>query len=163
MIRHSPLRAAAQQRLLECLPWLACGLLWLATPAGAQGISPGELPADGYKLPGGIEPIVHLRSYYFDQESLAGKPSTAWALGGWAGLRTPWLGDVVQLGVVGYTSHRGSSQWRTLLPVYQISNHARGHFPCRQDGVCMQPEHAVPQFFYPQLQLWRILKPGHLK
>ena len=106
MIRHSPLRAAAQQRLLECLPWLACGLLWLATPAGAQGISPGELPADGYKLPGGIEPIVHLRSYYFDQESLAGKPSTAWALGGWAGLRTPWLGDVVQLGVVGYTSHR---------------------------------------------------------
>jgi hypothetical protein len=96
-------------------PWcarrtrLACGcaaLLAAAAGAGAQGIAPGNLPADGTKLPGGIEPVLHLRTYYFDQESLTGVPSVAWALGGWAGLRSPWLGDVLQLGVVGYTSQR---------------------------------------------------------
>jgi hypothetical protein len=89
-----------------CAAWCAAGLLAVSAAASAQGISPGELPKDGTKLPGGIEPVLHLRSYYFDQESLAGKPSTAWALGGWAGLRTPWLGELVQLGVVGYTSQR---------------------------------------------------------
>jgi hypothetical protein len=81
-------------------------LLAIACAAAAQGVAPGELPAEGYKLPGGIEPVLHLRSYYFDQESLAGDASTAWALGGWAGLRSPWWGDAVQLGVVGYTSQR---------------------------------------------------------
>ena len=30
---------------------------------------------------GGFEPLLQLRTYYFDQESLSGKPSTAWALG----------------------------------------------------------------------------------
>ena len=30
--------------------------------------------------------------------------STAWALGSWAGLRSQWCGDTVQLSVVGYTS-----------------------------------------------------------
>jgi hypothetical protein len=33
-------------------------------------------------------------------------PSAAWAIGGWAGLRSPWWGDVFQLGIVGYTSQR---------------------------------------------------------
>lgn len=84
----------------------AAGLIAIAAAASAQGIAPGDLPKEGTKLPGGIEPVLHLRSYYFDQEDLNGKPSTAWALGGWAGLRTPWLGEVVQLGVVGYTSQR---------------------------------------------------------
>jgi hypothetical protein len=88
---------------------LACGcaaLLALAAGAGAQGLAPGDLPADGYRLPGGIEPVLHLRTYYFAQESLTDVPSVAWTLGGWAGLRSPWWGDVLQLGVVGYTSQR---------------------------------------------------------
>ena len=81
--------------------------LWLGSAAAlAQGVSPGELPAEGYTLPGGIQPVLQLRTYYFDQDSLSGVPSVAWALGGWAGVRTPWLGDVLQLGVVGYTSQR---------------------------------------------------------
>jgi hypothetical protein len=61
---------------------------------------------EGYKLPGGFEPILHLRTFYFDQESTSGVPSVAWALGGWAGLRSPWWGDLLQLEVVGYTSQK---------------------------------------------------------
>ena len=45
--------------------------------ASAQGIYPGELSKDGYKLPGGFEPVLQLRTYYFDQESLTGSQSTA--------------------------------------------------------------------------------------
>lgn len=78
----------------------------IAAGASAQGIAPGDLPTDGYRLPGGIEPVLQLRTYYFDQESLTGVPSRTWALGGWAGLRTPWIGEAFQLGLVGYTSQR---------------------------------------------------------
>lgn len=70
----------------------------------AQGIYPGDLPKDGYRLPGGIEPIVHLRTYYFDSESTSGKPTEAWALGGWVGFRTPWWGDFFQAGANYYVS-----------------------------------------------------------
>jgi hypothetical protein len=78
----------------------------LVTTVTAQGIYPGGPTKDSYKLPGDFEPVVHLRTYYFDSESLTGVPSEAWALGGWAGLRSPWWGDVFQIGVVGYTSQR---------------------------------------------------------
>lgn len=70
----------------------------------AQGIYPGDLPKDGTRLPGGIEPIVHLRTYYFDAESTSGTQSQAWALGGWVGLRTPWWGDFFQAGANYYVS-----------------------------------------------------------
>ncbi|MFI4929268.1 MAG: OprD family outer membrane porin [Burkholderiales bacterium] len=91
-------------------PWLRrsvalCGVA-MASGVSAQGIYPGALSNDGYKLPGGFEPVAQLRTYYFDAESLTGSPSAAWALGGWAGLRSPWWGDVVQLGLLGYTSQR---------------------------------------------------------
>lgn len=74
--------------------------------ASAQGIYPGDASGDGHTLPGGFEPVLHLRTYYFDQESTSGVRSTAWALGGWAGLRSPWWGDLFQMGIVGYTSQR---------------------------------------------------------
>ena len=54
----------------------------------------------------GIEPIVHLRTYFWNSRDTSGAPSEAWALGGWAGLKTRWYGDVFQLGVIGYTSQR---------------------------------------------------------
>ncbi len=82
-----------------------CALL-AAPLASAQGIYAGDLSKEGYKLPGGFEPVLQLRTYYFDQESLTGSPSTAWALGGWAGLRSPWWGDLFQVGIVGYTSQK---------------------------------------------------------
>lgn len=91
-------------------PWrnasVAIGALLAASVAAAQGISPGELPKEGFKLPGGIEPVLQLRTYYFDQESTSGAPSTAWALGGWVGARSPWWGDVFQAAVNFYTSQR---------------------------------------------------------
>jgi hypothetical protein len=74
--------------------------------ACAQGIYPGDPSKEGYKLPRGIEPVIQLRTYYFDQESTSGVPSEAWALGGWAGLRSPWWGDFFQAAVNFYTSQR---------------------------------------------------------
>jgi hypothetical protein len=74
--------------------------------ASAQGIYPENAAQDAYALPGGFEPVLHLRTYYLDQESLTGVPSAAWALGGWAGLRSPWWYDLFQAGLVGYTSQR---------------------------------------------------------
>ena len=82
-----PSELSGHRRRRAAAAWVVALLLPVA--AAAQGISPGDLPKEGTALPGGIEPVLHLRSYYFDQESLSGKPSTAWALGGWAGLRTP--------------------------------------------------------------------------
>jgi hypothetical protein len=76
----------------------------LAGPAFAQGIYPGELCKDGYKLPGGFEPVLQLRTYYFDQESTSSTENEAWALGGWAGVRSPWWSNMVQAGLVVYTS-----------------------------------------------------------
>lgn len=93
-----------QCRLRTVLPAL-CSLVMAAT-ASAQGIYPGDLSKDGYKLPGGFEPVLQLRTYYFDQDSLTGVPSAAWALGGWAGLKSPWWGDFFQVGVIGYTSQK---------------------------------------------------------
>ena len=88
--------------------WLLVAMCCAGMAAGvaAQGISPGDLSRDGYKLPGGFEPVLQLRTYYFDQESLTGAQSDAWAIGGWAGLRSPWWGDLFQLGFVGYTSQK---------------------------------------------------------
>ena len=56
--------------------------------------------------PYGFSPILHLRTYDFDSDSLTGSKTAAWALGGWAGITTGFLGDVFQAGVVGYTSQR---------------------------------------------------------
>ena len=100
-------RSVALERAVRCARTAMVCALGLAVGMGlasAQGLSPGDAPADSFKLPYGFDPVVQLRTFYFDAESATGKPSVAWALGGWAGLRSPWFGDVVQLGVVGYTS-----------------------------------------------------------
>jgi len=82
-----------------------CSVGMVAT-AFAQGIYPGDPTKDAYTLSGGFEPVVQLRTFYFESESLTGSPSAAWALGGWAGLRSPWWGDLFQAGIVGYTSQK---------------------------------------------------------
>ena len=82
--------------------WAAISCLALAGAAAAQGAAPPA--AAGEKPFGGFEPVLHLRTYYLDQESLTGAPASAWAFGGWAGLRSPWWGDMFQVGLVGYTS-----------------------------------------------------------
>ena len=85
---------------------LAMCSVGIAATASAQGLYPGNPSKDAYTLPGGFEPVVQLRTFYFESESLTGSPSAAWALGGWAGLRSPWWGDLFQVGIVGYTSQK---------------------------------------------------------
>ncbi len=70
-----------------------------------QYVQPGS-PETKVDWPYGLRPILHLRTYYFDAESLTNTPSEAWAIGGWAGLTSGFIGDVFQVGVVGYTSQR---------------------------------------------------------
>jgi hypothetical protein len=85
---------------------LAMSCVGMAAGAAAQGVYPGDLSKDGYKLPGGFEPVLQLRTYYLDEEKTSGAKSGAWAIGGWAGLRSPWWGDLFQVGVVGYTTQK---------------------------------------------------------
>lgn len=47
---------------------------------------------------------LHARSYLFDSSSDGESGAAAWAIGGWAGYETGWIGDVLQFGVLGYTS-----------------------------------------------------------
>lgn len=82
----------------------ALAILAEAGLAGAQGIVPGDPAPSAYTLPYGFEPSVQLRTYLFNARSSSGAPSEAWALGGWAGVRSPWFGDRFQFGIVGYTS-----------------------------------------------------------
>lgn len=48
---------------------------------------------------------LQLRTYFFDKLNPAPKnPNQAWALGGWLGYQSGWLGDVFSFGLTGYTS-----------------------------------------------------------
>jgi hypothetical protein len=79
---------------------LAALLLALADPAAAQDAA-SELRRF---LWDDASALLHLRSYYLDRSNPAPPNNVAWAGGGWAGYETGWLYDVLQLGVVGYTS-----------------------------------------------------------
>jgi hypothetical protein len=54
----------------------------------------------------GLAPVAHLRTYFWNGQSTKGDPSEAWAAGGWAGFTTRWYGDILQLGILGYTSQK---------------------------------------------------------
>jgi hypothetical protein len=48
---------------------------------------------------------LQLRTYFYDKLNPAPKnPNQAWALGGWLGYESGWLGDVLSFGLTGYTS-----------------------------------------------------------
>lgn len=47
---------------------------------------------------------LHLRSYLFDRYNNQGDNPAAWAIGGWAGYQTGWIDNILQFGVVAYTS-----------------------------------------------------------
>jgi hypothetical protein len=99
---------ATRGRHMETFPYraavwtLALSLLLATADAAGEG---NDAVVDAFQ---GIEPIVHLRTYYWDSQSTSGSLSEAWALGGRAGLRTRWYGDVLQLGVLGYTSQNST-------------------------------------------------------
>jgi hypothetical protein len=47
---------------------------------------------------------LHLRSYLLDRTDTTGSDPAAWAGGGWIGYESDWIGDVLKVGAVGYTS-----------------------------------------------------------
>lgn len=47
---------------------------------------------------------INIRTYYFDRHKFDGSESEAWAIGGWAGLRTGYFLDHFAFGLTGYTS-----------------------------------------------------------
>ena len=48
---------------------------------------------------------LQLRTYFFDRRNPAPQnDNQAWAIGGWLGYRSGWLGDAFSLGLTGYTS-----------------------------------------------------------
>src|SRR5438045_827356 len=46
----------------------------------------------------------NFRTYYFDRSDFSGAEKQAWAIGGWAGLKTGYFLDHIAFGVTGYTS-----------------------------------------------------------
>ena len=94
--------------------WRRLGVLVFAVWTGpteaegftAQGIYPGDAASDAIKLPYDFEALIRPRTFYKRTETLTDTEQQAWALGGFAGLRSPWFGELVQFGVVGYTSQR---------------------------------------------------------
>jgi hypothetical protein len=103
---NSPLSIAPRRRTRRWRALAFAIAAGAAIPVCAQGIYPGNPVKGAFLLPGDIEPVVHLRTFYWDQETIDNKQQTSWALGGWAGLRSPWLGDVVQLAINGYLSQK---------------------------------------------------------
>lgn len=76
----------------------------LAACAMAHAADPGESIVDAFGRDS--EVTLHLRSYYFDRLNPGDVQNAAWAIGGWAGYKTGWIADALQLGAVGYTSQR---------------------------------------------------------
>lgn len=61
-----PRVSSASSRTVRLLAVAGALLVQLnGSMASAQGIYPGNLSKDGYKLPGGFEPVVQLRTYHF--------------------------------------------------------------------------------------------------
>ncbi len=48
--------------------------------------------------------MFNLRTYYFDRNKFDGSESEAWAIGGWAGVKTGYFLDHIALAATGYTS-----------------------------------------------------------
>ena len=46
----------------------------------------------------------NFRTLYFDRNKFDGSESEAWAIGGWAGLKTGYFLDHIAFGATGYTS-----------------------------------------------------------
>jgi len=77
---------------------LALALAWGGT-ARASGSLADALGRDS-------EVTLHFRTYYFDRLNPGDVTNAAWAIGGWAGYRSGWIGDLLRFGVVGYTSQK---------------------------------------------------------
>jgi hypothetical protein len=84
---------------------VVCSSAAVAAGFTAQGIMPGDPDPNSVKL-GDVEAAIRPRMFYKNTDTLTGTEQEAWALGGLAGIRTPWVADLLQFAVVGYTSQR---------------------------------------------------------
>jgi hypothetical protein len=87
-------RARSRWRRAAAAPLL---VMALTPPALAQAALADALGRDS-------ELTLHLRTYYFDRLNPKPPDNAAWAIGGWVGYRTGWIGDALRFGVAGYTS-----------------------------------------------------------
>jgi len=76
MTSANALAVPSPTRILRRLT-AALAVLALSTMAGAQGIYAGDPGKETYKLPGDFEPVMQLRTYYFEQENTSGTKSAA--------------------------------------------------------------------------------------
>ena len=79
---------------------VAAGLLLACAAPRAQPSSASLADALGRDS----EVELHFRTYYFDRLNPGDVTNAAWAIGGWAGYRTGWIGDALRFGIIGYTS-----------------------------------------------------------
>ncbi len=75
--------------------------LWMALATAGTARASDSL-ADAFGRDS--ELTLHFRTYYFDRLNPNPPDNAAWAIGGWVGYRTGWIGDMLRFGVVGYTS-----------------------------------------------------------
>lgn len=103
-----PMRRALVRLKLLCAA-SALVLVGVAMPCSVAPLRAAELPASE------PDPIraaffddatltLHMRSYLFDMSHNGDSNPAAWAIGGWVGYETGWIGDFLKLGAVGYTS-----------------------------------------------------------
>lgn len=74
------------------------------TSAKAADVPPDERDAVRAAFFDDATFTLHGRSYLFDSSNAGDKGPAALAIGGWVGYQTGWIADIVQFGVVGYTS-----------------------------------------------------------
>ena len=75
-----------------------------ALPAAAADLAPAPNSELQRALYEDASFTIHPRTYLFDDNEAGGGGPAAWALGGWLGYQTGWIGGVLQLSVTGYTS-----------------------------------------------------------
>ncbi|WP_421694831.1 OprD family outer membrane porin [Aestuariivirga sp.] len=83
---------------------LAAVVIWQNMPAQAADTAPAQSGDLLRALFDDATFTLHPRSYLFDDNEASGGGPAALALGGWLGYQTGWIGDVLQLGITGYTS-----------------------------------------------------------
>ena len=83
----------------------ACAMpLAVADRASAADIAPAEPSAFQAAFFDEATLTLHFRSYLFERSNNRRVNPAAWAAGGWAGYQTGWIADILQFGVVAYTT-----------------------------------------------------------
>ena len=88
-------------KLLAICAVINCILIAPSSAADVPAAEPGEFYRAIFS---DATMTLHLRSYWLDRNDTTGSDPAAWAGGGWIGYESDWIGDVLKIGAVGYTS-----------------------------------------------------------